>query len=38
MTSTSAVRDCAQSIIAAIARHENDSAAIAPGIRAALGR
>ena len=36
MTSTSAVRDCAQSIIAAIARHANDSAAIAPGIRAAL--
>src|SRR6185295_10012440 len=36
MTSTSAVRDCAQAIIAAIAKHGNNGAAIAPGIRAAL--
>jgi hypothetical protein len=36
MTSTAAVRDCAQAIIAAIAEHGNNSAAIAPGIRAAL--
>ena len=33
---SSAVRDCAQSILAAIAHHGNDGAAIAPAIRAAL--
>lgn len=36
MTATSAVRDCAQAIIAAIAEHGNDNAALAPCIRAAL--
>jgi len=36
MTSPAAVRDCAQAILAAIAKHGNDSVAIAPGIRAAL--
>ena len=36
VTSTAAVRGCAQAIIAAIAEHRNDSSAIAPGIRAAL--
>ena len=34
--SSNAVRECAQAILAAIAKHGNDSAAIAPGIRAAL--
>jgi predicted metal-dependent enzyme (double-stranded beta helix superfamily) len=36
MTSTSAVRDCAQAILGTIAEHGNNSAAIAPTIRAAL--
>ena len=36
MTSTSAVRDCAHAIVGAIARHGNESAALAPVIRAAL--
>jgi predicted metal-dependent enzyme (double-stranded beta helix superfamily) len=36
MTSTAAVRDCAQAILAEIAEHSNDSVATAPGIRAAL--
>jgi hypothetical protein len=36
MTSMSSVRDCAQAIIAGIAEHGNDSAAIAPVIRSAL--
>jgi predicted metal-dependent enzyme (double-stranded beta helix superfamily) len=34
--SSTAVRDCAQAILAAIAHHGNDGAAIAPRIRAAL--
>jgi len=34
--SSTAVRDCAQAILAAIAQHGNDGAAIAPRIRAAL--
>ena len=34
--SATAVRDCAQAILAAIAKHGNDGAAIGPGIRAAL--
>jgi predicted metal-dependent enzyme (double-stranded beta helix superfamily) len=34
--SSTAVRDCAQAIVAAIAHHGNDGAAIAPRIRAAL--
>jgi len=37
-TSSSAVRDCAQAILAAIAEHGNDGPAIAPGIRAALAK
>jgi len=36
MSSNSAVRDCAQVIVAAIAAHGDDGAALAPGIRAAL--
>jgi predicted metal-dependent enzyme (double-stranded beta helix superfamily) len=36
MTSTAAVRDCAQAILGAIAEHGNVSAAIAPTIRESL--